>query len=188
MEVRMKKQDFRIFTVLGLFVLLSVASTYGQVTRPIEDIPFQSGRGLEGTWLNAVNIVTCPPAQYAVIATFQSMTTYMRGGILVEGGSPATPPPAVSRSAGQGIWERTGDDTFRVFFRFHSFDNLGRLVRITEVTTHPTLIEGDDPETPYHLSGEGTNRITNINPVDGTVISVTEGCNEATSRPILFKD
>ena len=98
-----------------------------------------------------------------------------------------------SRSAGHGIWERTGHHTFRVFFRIHSFDNLGRLVSITEVTTNPRLIKGDDPETPdvvepYYLSGEGTNRITNLNPDDGTVINVTEGCNEATSRPILFED
>ena len=147
----------------------------------------------EGTWVNEVKIVTCPPAPPAVIASAQSMTTYMRGGILIEGGSPSTPPPAVSRSAGQGIWERTSHHTFRVFFRFHSFDNLGRLVRITEVTTLPRLIQGDNPETPdvlepYYLSGEGTNTITNIDPVDGTVINVTEGCNEATSRPILFED
>jgi hypothetical protein len=41
---------------------------------------------------------------------------------------------------------------------------------------------------PYYLSGPGTNTITNLNPADGSVISVTEGCNEATSRPILFED
>jgi hypothetical protein len=80
-----------------------------------------------------------------------------------------------------------------VFFRAHNYDNLGRLVSIVEVTTLPSLIKGDNPETPdvlepYYLSGEGTNRITNINPVDGSVINVTEGCNEATSRPILFED
>jgi hypothetical protein len=147
----------------------------------------------EGTWLNDVKIVTCPPAPPAVIARVQSMTTYVRGGILIEGGGPATPPPAVSRSTGHGIWERVGHHTFRVFFRFHSFDNLGRLVRISEVTTLPRLITGDNPETPdvvepYYLSGLGTNRITNLNPADGAVISVTEGCNDATSSPILFED
>jgi hypothetical protein len=152
----------------------------------------EGGGKLEGTWLNDVKIVTCPPAPEAVIATFQSMITYMRGGILLEGGSPATPPPAVSRSAGHGIWKRTGHHTLRTFFRFHSFDSLGRLVRITEVTTHPSFINGDNPETPdvlepYYLSGKGTNRITNINPNDGTVINVTEGCNEATSRPFVFE-
>jgi hypothetical protein len=146
---------------------------------------------LEGTWLNEVKIVTCPPAPPAVITTFQSMTTYMRGGILIEGGAP--PFPAVSRSAGQGIWERTSHHTFRVFFRAHNFDNLGRLVSIVEVTTLPSLIKGDNPETPdalepYYLSGEGTNRITILNPVDGSVIDVTAGCNEATSRPVLFED
>jgi len=147
---------------------------------------------IEGTWLNEVKIVTCPPAPYAVIATFQSMTTYMRGGILVEGGGPPAPPPAVSRSAGHGIWQRTRAHTFVAFFRIHSFDNLGRRVRITEVTTHPKLIRGDNPETtdyqePYYLSGDGTNKITNLNPVDGSVINVTEGCNKATSGPFLFQ-
>lgn len=150
------------------------------------------GAQLEGTWLNAVKIVTCPPAPHAVIATFPSMTTYMRGGILIEGGGPATPPPAVSRSAGHGIWERTSRNAFRVFFRIHSLDSLGRIVRINEVTTYPRLIKRDNPETPdviepYYLSGQGTNRITNLNPVDGTVINVIDGCNEATSRPVLFE-
>jgi hypothetical protein len=148
------------------------------------------GGGIEGTWLNAVKIVSCP-APDVVFATFESTTTFMRGGILLEGNAP--PPPAGSRGAGHGIWERTGGHTFRAFFRSHSFDNLGRLVSIVEVTTRPSLIKGDNPETPdvlepYYLSGDGTNRITNLDPVDGTVIDVTEGCNEATSRPILFED
>lgn len=151
------------------------------------------GGKLEGTWLNEVQIVTCPPAPHAVIATFQSMTTYMRGGVLIEGGGPAAPPPAVSRSAGHGIWERTSGHAFRVFFRAHSLDNLGRLVRITEVTSLPRLIQGDNPDTldvlePYYLSGDGTNTITNLNPADGTVINVIQGCSEATSRPMLFED
>jgi hypothetical protein len=151
------------------------------------------GGKFEGTWLNEVTLVTCPPAPRAVIATLQSMTTYMRGGVLIEGGGPATPPPAVSRSAGHGIWERTGGHTFRVFFRAHSLDSLGRVVRIIEVTTLPRLFQGDNPDTPdvvepYYLRGDGTNTTTNLNPVTGAVINVIEGCNEATSRPILFED
>jgi len=52
---------------------------------------------------------------------------------------------------------------------------------------------GDNPENPdvvepYYSSGDGTNTITNLNPVDGSVVSVTQGCNEATSRPVLFED
>lgn len=175
-------------TMLAVMLTLVVAS--GLVSGPKAQAG--DGRGLEGTWLNTVKIVTCPPAPHAVIATFQSMSTFIRGGVLIEGGTPS-PFPAASRSAGHGIWERTGPHTFRVFFRIHSFDNLGRLVSITEVTTNPSLIKGDDPETPgidepYYQSGEGTNRITNLNPDDGSVINVTEGCNEATSRPILFAD
>lgn len=167
---------------------------------------------IEGTWINDVRIVTCPPAPYTVIASFQSMTTYMRGGVLVEGGAPAAPPPGVSRSAGHGIWERVDERAprharfdrsgrllppvggeVRALIRGHSFDILGRLVRVTEVLTQPTLFRGDNPDTPdivepYYLSGDGTNRITNYDPATGTVISVTRGCNEASSRKISFDD
>ena len=180
----------RLFTrnsgiaLAGMLTLAGVVGL-GSATRA------QDGSKFEGTWLNTVQIVTCPPAPEAVIATFQSMSTYMRGGILLEGGSPAGPPPGVSRSAAHGIWERTSGQTFVAFFRFHSFDNQGRLVRISEVTSHPKLIQGDNPDTtdhePYYLSGDGTNRITNINPVDGTVTNVTEGCNRATSQPFVFQ-
>ena len=48
--------------------------------------------GLEGTWINDVKIVACAPAPPIVFASFQSMSTYMRGGTLIEGGSPPAPP------------------------------------------------------------------------------------------------
>jgi hypothetical protein len=47
------------------------------------------GSRLEGTWINDVKIVTCPSVPHAVLAAFQSMSTYMRGGVLIEGGGPA---------------------------------------------------------------------------------------------------
>jgi hypothetical protein len=174
-------------TIAGMFTMAGVTvQGSGPATQ-------DTGRTLEGTWLNDVKIVTCAPAPSAVLAAFQTMTTFGRGGILLEGGGPPAPPPAVSRSAGHGIWERTGRHTFLQFFRSHSFDNLGRRVRIAEVTGDLTLIQGDNPETPdfvepYYLSGDGTNKITNLNPVDGTVLSVTEGCNKVTSTPFLFRD
>jgi hypothetical protein len=68
-----------------------------------------------------------------------------------------------------------------VFFRFHSFDDHGRLVSIVEVTTDQSLVNGE-------LSGNGTNKITNLNPEDGSVINVSEGCNESTSRRLSFED
>jgi len=149
---------------------------------------------LEGTWLNTVKIVNCDDRNI-VFTTFESMTTYMHGGTLIEGGAPpsgAPDDPAVSRSDGHGIWERTGDSTYRAFFRIHSFNSGGRFIRITEVKTNRSLINGDNPDTPevepYYLSGEGTNTSTNLDPDNGMVISVTEGCNDATSRPILFED
>jgi hypothetical protein len=184
----------KLFTRISATTIAGMLTMAGVTAHGFGPAAQDQGRGgLEGAWLNQVKIVTCPPAPYAVIATFQSMTTYMRGGTLLEGGGPPAPPPAVSRSAGHGIWERTGHHTFLQFFRSHSFDNLGRRVRITEVAGHLQLIQGDNPETPdfvepYYVSGEGTNKITNLNPVDGTVISVTEGCNTVTLAPFLFGD
>jgi hypothetical protein len=182
----------RLFALISSSTLATMLALSGTTALGFGPPAQRENRGtLEGTWLNEVTIVTCPPAPYAVIATFQSMTTYMRSGTLIEGGGPPAPFP--SRSAGRGIWERTGRDSFLVFFRSHSFDNLGRRVRVTEVTSYPSLIKGDNPETPdfeepYYLSGDGTSKVTNLDPVDGTVVSVFEGCNKATSRPFLFED
>jgi hypothetical protein len=168
------------------FVAPSIAGALLLVLQP----PAQAhGNDLiEGTWINTVKIVSCASPQ-TVLAAFQSMTTYHRDGTLSEGGGPATPPPGVSRSAGHGIWGRTGRHSIQAHFRSHTFDGLGRLVRITEVTTTPTLTHGDDPTTtavePYHLAGWGSNKITNIDPVSGLAVSATEGCNYATSRPML---
>ena len=144
---------------------------------------------IEGTWVNSVKIVSCASPQ-TVLAAFQTMTTYHRDGTLIAGGGPPTPPPGASRSADHGIWERTGRHSIQAHVRSHTLDSLGRLVRITEVTTSPTLTQGDDPTTtvvePYYLAGWGTNKITHVDPVSGAVLSVTEGCNYATSRPVLF--
>jgi hypothetical protein len=178
--------------ILGLTLIgtLTLAAVIALGVGPAAEA--KGGGQLDGTWFNEITIVTCPPAPFAVIATGQSMTTYMRGGTLIEGGA-AAPAPFASRSAGHGIWESTGGHSFLVFFRFDSFDSLGRRVRVTEITNRPSLIKGDNPDTtdvvePYYLSGDGTNKVTNLNPVDGTVISVFRGCNKATSRPILFED
>ncbi len=150
------------------------------------------GAKFEGTWINDVQIVACATTPPIVFAAFQSMTTHMPGGTLIEGGSPSGAPPGVTRSEGHGIWQRKGAHTFLEMFRFHGFDDLGHLVSITEVTSRTRLVHGDNPETPvvepYYLRGTGTNRITNLNPADGTVINVTEGCNKSTSAPFLFPD
>ncbi len=168
--------------------MLTLVVTQGLVFGP--EAHAGGGRGLEGTWLNKVKIVDCDNRNI-VFATFESMTTFMRGGTLLEGGAPFFS-PAVSHSAGHGLWERTSGHTFRVFFRSHFFDKDGRLVSTIEVESHPELIKGDNPETgdviePYYHSGEGTNRIRNFNP-DGTLINVTHGCNKAASRPFFFED
>ncbi len=151
------------------------------------------GAKFEGTWINDVQIVACPPAPPIVFVAFQSMITHIPGGTMIEGGSPSGAPPGVTRSAGHGIWQRTGGHTFVEMFRFHGFDDLGHLVSIAEVTSRTRLVHGDNPATsdvvePYYLRGTGTNRITNLDPADGTVINVTEGCNKSTSAPFLFPD
>ena len=56
-----------------------------------------------------------------------------------------------------------------------------KLISIRSHTSNPSLINGE-------LTGTGTNKITNLNPVDGSVLNVIEGCNEATSRRVSFDD
>src|SRR5262245_57086916 len=171
---------------MTLAMLLTLAVVPALIFGP--EAQAAGGRGLEGTWLNDVKIVTCSEPR-TVLAQFSSMTSFMRGGILIESGAPPPPLPAVSQSVGHGIWERTGPHTFRAFFRGHSYDRDGHLVRITEVEGHPELIKGDNPETPdvvepYYLRGPGTNRITIFDPANDKV-TVTHGCNEATARPFF---
>jgi hypothetical protein len=150
---------------------------------------YADGNKIEGTWINDVKIVSCASPQTVLLA-FQSMTTYLRGGVLIEGGGPDNRAPALFRSAGHGVWESSGRHTFQVSFRSHSFDSLGRLVRINEVNSNPTLTQGDNPNTaavePYYLAGWGTNKITNLDPASGAVLSIVPGCNYATSRPMLL--
>ena len=173
----------RIFSrIIGfpMFLLVLMSLIVTSSMRPTSVKAEGEGGGIEGTWLNDVKIVTCAPAPPAVIATFSSMITYMRGGVLTEAGSP-TFPTAASRSSSHGIWKPVSGHAFKVFFRFHTFDDLGRLNSIVEVTTNPSLINGE-------LTGTGTNKITNLNPVDGSVLNVIEGCNEATPRRFSFDD
>lgn len=154
-------------------------------------VPAQASGGdrIEGTWINDVHIVLCDAPQ-VVLARFQSMTSYLRGGVLIEGGSPSTPPPAVSRSAGHGVWTRMSEQSIRAEVRSHFFDGSGRLVRVTEVRTEPALVPGDDPSTPdvvepYTLRGWGTNTITVLDGATGQMLAQTRGCNYAVSRPML---
>ena len=178
---------------LTVAVLFALTATQGLMFGP--KVSAESGRDLEGVWLNKVKIVDCL-TRTIVFDEFESMITYMHGGTLIEGGAPPSSgrpgDPVVSHDAGHGIWEPMGNRTFRVFFRSHGFNSDGRLVIILEVTTYPKLISGDNPNTsevePYYLSGEGSNRIQILDPDTGGVIAVTEGCNEATSQPILFVD
>jgi hypothetical protein len=188
----------RWYTQLSWMTLVGILTLTGVGVLGFRPAAHAVGGGkLEGTWLSEIKAwlnpepEPCPPPPSNLI-TFQSMTTYMRGGTLIEGGGPPAP-AAVSRSAGHGIWERTGPDTFRAFLRFHAFDDLGRRISIVEVNTQARLIEGDNLATPdvlepYYLSGSGTNRITILNPVDGSVINVIYGCSEATGRPFFFED
>src|SRR5262244_4055713 len=96
---------------MTLAVMLTLVVAQGLVFSPEAQA---EGGGIEGTWLGTVKIVDCGNRDI-VFRTFENMITYVRGGTLIEGGAP--PSPAASRSAGHGIWERTGPDTFRSFIR-----------------------------------------------------------------------
>lgn len=75
----------KLFRRISGVTLVGVLTLAGGTVLGFGPAAQEEGRGnLEGTWLNEVKIVTCPPAPFAVIATLQSMHTIMRGGILLE--------------------------------------------------------------------------------------------------------
>jgi hypothetical protein len=172
---------------------------------------FHGRRGFEpeGTWINTVLVwpraspdAVCgePPP---TASRFESLTTFYASGEVIEGGGPAAGPPtvaaSVSRSAGHGLWERMGWNSFLQSFRQHYFNAAGLLVRVNVVQNVAEFRRGDDPATPafvepYHLFGKGTNVITNVLPTgqplpDGSALATrVYGCNQATSRPYVLEE
>lgn len=101
--------------------------------------------------------------------------------MLDAGAPPPRPDVAITRSSSHGIWERTGDQTFRNRFRFFGFDVDGVHIGTVEVTIEYSLRQGNSSETD-EIIGVGTNKIFTPS---GDLVG--EGCNKNRGLRFEFK-
>ncbi|MCW5633584.1 MAG: hypothetical protein KIT17_09625 [Rubrivivax sp.] len=82
---------------------------------------------IEGVWENVITQRDCN--SQAALATFRGMQVYHRGGTLADtSGAPTT-----TRSAGFGLWQRSGNE-ITTRFRFFRYNADGSLAGSTVVT------------------------------------------------------
>ena len=136
---------------------------------------------LEGTWLIETTRVNCDTRE-PLSAPFPSVHTYLRGGTVLDIGAAPPIDPVVTRSAAHGIWERTGDQTFRERFHGFSFNAAGVHVLTVEVTFERSLIQGKHAETD-EIIGIGTGKF-----FTPTGVLVGEGCAEDRGRRFMFEE
>jgi len=167
---------------MTLAVMLTLVVAQGLVFGPAAHA--EDARGLEGTWLMEATLVDCDTGQPLPIPgnPFPALHTYLRGGTMQDAGAPPPRPTAVTRSAAHGIWERTGDQTFRVRFRFFGFDAAGVHAGTFEVTIERSLQQGDHSKMD-EIIGAGTVRI--FNPAG---VLVGAGCNRDRGRRLEFEE
>jgi hypothetical protein len=92
------------------------------------------GGRLEGTWDVRVTIRNCQTG--AEIRSFESVTTFMFGGTLID----STSGMAQSlRTPGHGIWSHVSGDTYRFSFKTFSFDASGNFTGWAKITHEAAL-------------------------------------------------
>ena len=164
---------------MALAVILTLVVAPGLVFSP--EAQAEGGRGLEGTWLIETTRVNCDTRE-PLSAPFPSVHTYLRGGTVLDIGAPPPTEPVVTRSAAHGIWERTGDRTFRERFHSFSFNAAGVHVLTVEVTFERSLIQGKHAETD-EIIGIGTGKF-----FTPTGVLLVEGCAADRGRRFVFEE
>jgi len=178
----MQTQRFTQLPGIALAVMLTLTGVgvlgFGTEARA------EGGRKLEGTWLIETTLVNCATGDPLPITgnPFPTVHTYLRGGTVLDIGASPPRPPAVTRSAAHGIWERTGYQTFRERFRSFGFDAAGVHVSTVAVTFERSLIQGKHAETD-DIIGVGTAKV-----FAPTGVLVGEGCAEDRGRRFAFEE
>ena len=175
----------RWFTRLSSMTLVGLLTLTGVGVLGFRPAAQAEGGGkLEGTWLIEATRLDCATGDTlpGPGTSFPALHTYMRGGMMLDNGAGSLPPPAVTRSTAHGIWEHTGGQTFRVFFRFFNFNAAGVHVSTNEVTVERSLIQGKHAETD-EIIGVGTAKL--FDPA-GNLLRV--GCNKDKGRRVVFEE
>lgn len=128
----------------------------------------QAGGGrLEGSWDVRVTIRHCQTG--AEIRSFDSVTTFMFGGTLIDSTSGI---PQSLRTPGQGIWSHVSGDTYRFSFKTFSFDTNNNFTGWAKITHEAQLDSNGD-----QFSSAGTSEMYAAN---GTLLST--GCSSTTAK------
>ena len=120
---------------------------------------------IEGVWLMEVTLRICATGEVAPVpnAIFPAINTFHEGGTMSEHGARFSP---ATRNSGQGIWKRTGRNTFKSRFLFQRFDVNGFFIGMQDSTRRMTL--SDDGNS---LSVTATTTIT-----DASGVVLVSGC------------
>lgn len=126
----------RILKITGAAVLaLTVVLTIVFGITAQEKTELQAGGGrLEGTWDVRVTLRNCQTN--AAIRSFDSVTTFMSGGTLIDSTSGM---PQALRGPGQGVWRHTEGSTYKFSFKTFSFDAANNFTGWTIVRHEATL-------------------------------------------------
>ena len=131
-----------LLSILLAAPLAALAAEARTLERADDQGRVASGR-LVGTWEFQVTFVQCDTGT-PVAPTFTSLHTYLPGGSALEQGSTAGRPPAISRTVGQGVWERESPGLFHAIYKFFAFDVNGQLVSRVEIDELVEFQSGDE--------------------------------------------
>ncbi len=101
-------------------LVVAMFAAFGQLNTLAQDLDGSGGRHarqLEGTWVADITFRNCQTGD--PIRTFAAMSTYMRGGTMIESGLGQVP---LTRTAGHGIWDHDTGRHFTASFRFFRFN------------------------------------------------------------------
>ena len=124
----MKKTFLR--TIGGAALAISLLTMFTQASGAGKG----GGGRLEGTWDVLVTLRDCQSG--AEIRSFQSLTTFMSGGTLLDSTSGI---PQALKTPGHGVWGHVGDQTYRFSFQSFSFDPAGNFTGWTKITHEAAL-------------------------------------------------
>lgn len=126
----------------------------------------QAGGRLEGSWDVRVTIRNCQTG--AEIRSFDSVTTFMAGGTVIDSTSGT---PQAQRTPGQGVWSHLRGDTYRFSFKTFSFDAANNYTGWTKIT-HEASMDSNGDE--YTSAG-----IAEVFAPNGTLVFT--GCSSTTA-------
>lgn len=120
---------------------------------------------VEGVWLTEVTLRDCVTGNVAPVPNpiFPAINTFHWGGTMSEHGARFSP---AARNSGQGIWKRTGRNTFKSRFLFQRFDVNGFFIGMQDVTRTLTLSDG----------GNSFSASANVSITDASGAVLVRGC------------